>query len=148
MAKTAYASIGALGLIVNGSKIAIGKKGEKKHALGLENKWHFPGGIMDVGENIEQTAVREVKEELGIDVEVDDLIDVNVVFVPEWKGKAGFAVMAWYTCVPKSVDLEPADDIVDAKWVDIKDLDRYLMPHMKDIVPERCREYLRGLGWK
>jgi|SRR6185436_10746155 len=41
-----------------------------------KNMWALPGGIMDEGETIEQTAVREAKEETGLDVEITKLIGV------------------------------------------------------------------------
>ena len=38
--------------------------------------WTLPGGGMDLGESIVETAVREVKEDTGLDVEVTGLIGV------------------------------------------------------------------------
>lgn len=38
--------------------------------------WGFPGGAIEVGESIEAAAVREVREETGLDVEVVRLIGV------------------------------------------------------------------------
>jgi len=39
-------------------------------------KWGIPGGLMEFGETLEQTAVREAKEETGLDIAVDALVGV------------------------------------------------------------------------
>jgi len=38
--------------------------------------WGLPGGALEIGESIEEAAVREVKEETGLDIKVDYLIGV------------------------------------------------------------------------
>jgi ADP-ribose pyrophosphatase YjhB (NUDIX family) len=38
--------------------------------------WCFPGGFMEIGETAQETAVRECKEESGLDVEIVGLVDV------------------------------------------------------------------------
>ncbi len=46
---------------------------KQPNAYGL---WNFPAGKVDVGETIEQAAVREAKEESGYDVEIIRKIDI------------------------------------------------------------------------
>jgi len=42
----------------------------RRDTLPFKGFWALPGGRMDPGEVVEQTCVREVKEETGLDVEV------------------------------------------------------------------------------
>ncbi len=42
----------------------------KRDTLPFKGYWALPGGRLDPGEMVEQTCVREVKEETGLDVEI------------------------------------------------------------------------------
>jgi 8-oxo-dGTP diphosphatase len=39
-------------------------------------RWTFPGGYVDRGEPVQQAAVREAREEVGLDVRLDSLLNV------------------------------------------------------------------------
>ena len=48
------------------------------------NKWGFPGGAIELGETPQIAAIREVKEETGLDVEVGNLIGIYTEFNMEY----------------------------------------------------------------
>jgi 8-oxo-dGTP diphosphatase len=56
----------AAGALVDGDgRVLIAKRPEGRPMAGL---WEFPGGKVEAGERPEQTVIRELKEELDIDV--------------------------------------------------------------------------------
>ncbi|EEL88276.1 MutT/nudix [Bacillus cereus AH1272] len=48
------------------------------------NAWGFPGGAMEIGESAAETAIREIKEETGYDVEIDELIGVYTKYFQKY----------------------------------------------------------------
>ena len=55
----------SIALINNENEILLSKRPEKKHLSGF---WEFPGGKVEKGETPEKALIREVKEELNIDI--------------------------------------------------------------------------------
>ena len=55
----------SIALINNENEILLSKRPEKKHLSGF---WEFPGGKVEDGETPEKALIREVKEELNIDI--------------------------------------------------------------------------------
>jgi mutator protein MutT len=48
------------------------------------NKWGFPGGAIELGETPQMAAIREAKEETGLDVKVNKLIGIYTDFNIEY----------------------------------------------------------------
>ena len=62
-------------LIPAASGVVINERGEiLLHRRSDNEYWSIPGGAMEPGETIRQTAVREIREETGIEVEADRLV--------------------------------------------------------------------------
>jgi len=66
---------GAVGAVTQAGKILL-----VRHNIG--RKWQIPGGIQEVGESVQQTAEREIKEELNLDLAAGPLI--SVYSHPKW----------------------------------------------------------------
>ena len=64
--------VAAVALVVDGDGLVMVKRGVEPQY----GKWAFPSGYVDRGEVVEDAAKREVKEETGLDVELDQLIGV------------------------------------------------------------------------
>ncbi len=60
------------GLVFRDGKLLITQRFTDSHLGGL---WEFPGGKREADENFEQCLVRELREELGIEVQVGELIE-------------------------------------------------------------------------
>lgn len=55
----------AVGVVVADQQFFLTKRHKNAHQGG---KWEFPGGKREAGETISQTLLRELKEEIGIEV--------------------------------------------------------------------------------
>ena len=92
-------------------------------SVGDEARWQLPKGLVDKGESTEDAAVREVREEAGIDTEVVERID-KVEYWYFWN-EGGQRVryhkfVYFYLLRYKSGDVDDHDEEVnEARWVEI-----------------------------
>ncbi len=70
-----YIGVGVgVALFNDEGKILITKRGQK--AQNDRGKWEIPGGAVEYGETLEDAAVREIKEENDVDIEVVELLGI------------------------------------------------------------------------
>lgn len=59
-------------------KILMGRKDPNKGGV-YSDAWHIPGGGIDKGETLEQALIREIKEEVGIDITNYKIIKIPII---------------------------------------------------------------------
>lgn len=100
-------------------KIFIAKR-QNKGDMG--NRWEFPGGKIDEGEDFTQAIKREMKEEFDVDVEVGSHI-CSSTFIHKCKGCEctldAFEVHFAHDGIEKPFKLT---EHTDYKWVDIEEI--------------------------
>lgn len=111
---------------------------EKKPSV--YGKWNLPAGKVEAGDSIEDTAVKEAKEESGFDVELIRKIGVYHNRVDEpvkhvFEGKIINGVLKF-----------PADEILDAKWFSFDEIssmkdklrESFISEAIEDVEGEKC----------
>lgn len=101
------------GIIVQGNKILVTQRSEK---MKLPLKWEFPGGKIEENETAEECILREIKEELNLEIEILKRLSasqydygtfkINLIpFIAKYKN--GVIILAEHK---------------DFKWIETKDL--------------------------
>ena len=101
--------------LIKDNKVVVTKykKGNRK-----EGYYEIPGGKIENGENAEQTAVREMKEETGIDIEINDLKHKGVITV-EYPDR----IFILDTFIAGKFKGEPKDfEENSSEWIEIDEL--------------------------
>ncbi len=92
-------------------------------------KWDLPKGKLDEGENLEECAVREVKEETGLhSIKLGDKITETFHYYPT-KSKKVLKHVYWYRMQFTGTELtvpQIEEDIMDIQWIKPEHLGKYL----------------------
>ncbi|OMC83296.1 NUDIX hydrolase [Viridibacillus sp. FSL H8-0123] len=106
--------------------VAVGGIVEDEHGNILLVKtihggWVFPGGQVEVGENLMDALIREVKEESGIDITVSNLIGVySNTSTHKWYDgitDVPTKLMLDYRCKPVGGELAISEETSESCWV-------------------------------
>lgn len=83
-----------------------------------QGKWALPGGVVEQGESTEQAAIREVKEELDIDIEIKRLTGVYNATAWNSTGELEYSYdIHCYEAVYKAGELKPNSEIMNWRWI-------------------------------
>ena len=106
-------------LIFSDGKLLITQRHTDAHLGGL---WEFPGGKREAGETFEQCLVRELREELGIEVEVGALFEAIEHAYAEKTVHLKFFICKWISGHLRTLDCAAF------QWITRSELGQYDFP--------------------
>ena len=117
--------VGVGAVILDGGKILL----EKRKNQPGRGKWTIPGGLVDLGEQLEHAVVREVEEETCLECVNDEnprLIDVvdNIDLDEKGKVEYHFVIIDYFVKVKGNV-FKAASDAEELRWVSLDDVEGY-----------------------
>ena len=116
--------VGVSAVIVQDGKLVLVKRGVEPG----KGKWSIPGGAVELGEGVRDTAIREAKEECGLDIELVgdtpmDAID-NMIAGENERLRYHYIILD-FLARPSGGTLRPGSDVTEVKWVSLEEVDTY-----------------------
>lgn len=95
---------------------------------------------MEVDESTREAAVREFGEECGGEIALRDLVEVVDIVTRDEAGRVKFRyVLIDYWAEWLGGEMRGTDDVMEARWVGMGELDGYGLPEMTRGVIEKAR---------
>ncbi len=119
--------VAVVAVVVKDGKILIDKRNDPANRR-AHQKWEFPGGGIEEGENIEECLKRETREETGLDIRVRQM--VPHVYFGAYRGRSGYGQLYVlpYLCDVVGGTLRPnPDEVLECRWVTPREALRYTL---------------------
>jgi ADP-ribose pyrophosphatase YjhB (NUDIX family) len=95
------------------------------------DNWALPGGAIDLGESVAQAAIRETKEETGIDCEITGLVGIYsdpkhiILYTSNNEARQEFSIVL--TARPLRGQPTTSDESTEVRWVPYTEAKSYRM---------------------
>jgi ADP-ribose pyrophosphatase YjhB (NUDIX family) len=105
--------------------------------------WAVPGGAIDLGESVAQAAVRETREETGVECEVTGIAGIYsdprhvILYTSNGEARQEFSIVL--TARPRSGRPTPSSESSEVRWVPAAEVAGYTMDRSMRI---RINDYL------
>ncbi len=125
----------AAGVVFRDGRVLVTQRKKGAH---LEGLWELPGGKLEPAEDPRHAVVRELREELGIEVTVGAPLEITSHAYPQ-----KHVLLLFFEATLTAGSPEPtAIDVADFQWADRETLDRLSFPPADVAVVEVIRRRL------
>lgn len=121
----------AAAIIFNNGQILISQRDENSHLSGY---WEFPGGKREPDESFEECVLREIREELNVDIEVERYFETI-----QYEYAEKVVLLKFYFCRYVGGEAR-ALGCRQFKWVPLLELDDYQFPPANEPVLRKLRQ--------
>jgi 8-oxo-dGTP diphosphatase len=106
--------LGVGALIFRGDCILLVERGKEP----LKGYWSLPGGVVEVGESLEQAIRREVREETNLEIEIVEVLEIFERIMRDGEGRPEYHyVLIDYLCRAEEGLAQPASDAARLAWI-------------------------------
>jgi len=133
--------VGVGGVVVLEDRVLLIRRGGPP----LEGEWSIPGGMLELGESLREGVRRELEEETGLAVSVQELIEAfdRVTTDAEGRSRYHFVILD-YLCEVVSGAARAGSDVVDVAWAREEELERFSLTPTAARVIKRAFEMARA----
>jgi ADP-ribose pyrophosphatase YjhB (NUDIX family) len=124
--------VGVGGIIIDGDRVLLVRRAKEP----LKGQWSIPGGAVEVGEELPAALRRELREETGLEVDIQDVVEVLERIQRSPDGRVQYHyVLIDYLCHPTGGSLCARSDVSEAAWASRRGVGRYgLSPKTLSVV--------------
>jgi mutator protein MutT len=111
--------LGVGGIIFNGNRVLLAKRNQEPG----KGQWSLPGGMVELGETLEEALVREIREEAGIGIRIGGLARLLDRIIHDDGQRVQYHyVIVDYWAEMVSGQPRAASDVSDLRFVPLKDV--------------------------
>ena len=115
------------GLVIKDNKILMTQRYEPE-CPDAHMKWEIPGGKVEYGETIEQSIVRELREETGVQVQIKQLLPMTFTAYWDYEWGSQQTLLLCFLCEYISEKEVPNDHHVKkVSWINVGEVEKLPM---------------------
>ena len=132
--------VGVGAIIIEGKEVLLARRG-KEPGYG---EWSIPGGVVKLGETLVEAVIREVREEVNLAIEVEEVVEVMERIFRDPEGRVQYHyVLVDFLCRRLSGNEKPSSDVSEVQWVPVSEIPRQPLPGKTKKVIQKAFEMRR-----